>query len=478
WLVAVLRFPLVKAAPALILVGAAVSFLLGGRLVDQIGAVLAELNRLAFALTAAANPQQRDYSSVLIRAADLATAVGIVSERLWIWLGAWQGGDVPIDPIATTVIWAWGVWVISAWAGWSLRERRDPLLAALPAVVVSAVALSATGTRSGGLYVMLGALLLLVAAVQHEERERQWQRNRVAFPSSIGWDIGKRAMLVASGIVLLTALVPSVSFSQVRDWLTPDPVPRANSSPSIAETLGLRREPVPQDPLEDVRRPGLPREHLIGSGPELSDQHVLRVKAENLDGRAAGSGLPALYWRALTYDVYTGRGWRSSGTTEERYQAEYPIRPRNTSHTITLGQQVELIDRESTVLLAAGELISVDRAFTVARRDPRDVFAVTAQVDEVYRVVSAVPSPGEAELRSAGTEYPESIRRRFLQLPDDLPERVRSLALQHTAAERTAYDRARALEGYLREYPYNLEVDRPPLHRDVVDFFLFDERQG
>ena len=47
-----------------------------------------------------------------------------------------------------------------------------------------------------------------------------------------------------------------------------------------------------------------------------------------------------------------------------------------------------------------------------------------------------------------------------------------------TAVEPTPYDRARAIEQYLRTFPYTLQLPPPPLDRDVVDYFLFDLQKG
>jgi hypothetical protein len=95
-----------------------------------------------------------------------------------------------------------------------------------------------------------------------------------------------------------------------------------------------------------------------------------------------------------------------------------------------------------------------------------------------YEIVSSVPVASELHLRAAGQRYPDWVRRRFLSLPANVPGRVKALAAQLTASQSTPYDRARAIEQYLRTYPYTLDVTRPPVNRDVVDYFLFDLKKG
>jgi hypothetical protein len=58
-----------------------------------------------------------------------------------------------------------------------------------------------------------------------------------------------------------------------------------------------------------------------------------------------------------------------------------------------------------------------------------------------------------------------------------VPDRVYHLEI--TAGKINAYDKAKAIEAYLRNnYPYDLEVPAPPEDQDVADYFLFDLKKG
>lgn len=68
---------------------------------------------------------------------------------------------------------------------------------------------------------------------------------------------------------------------------------------------------------------------------------------------------------------------------------------------------------------------------------------------------------------------------RYLELPDDLPERVFKLVLEITAGQQSSYGKIKALEGYLRRhYSYTTDIPLTPEDRDFVDFFLFDLQEG
>src|SRR5207245_323732 len=68
---------------------------------------------------------------------------------------------------------------------------------------------------------------------------------------------------------------------------------------------------------------------------------------------------------------------------------------------------------------------------------------------------------------------------KYLQLPSTLPQRVKDLAHKVLDNIPNTYDRAEALETYLRSPPfqYSPQVKATPPGRDPVDYFLFDLKQ-
>ncbi|MCL5256448.1 MAG: DUF3488 and transglutaminase-like domain-containing protein [Chloroflexi bacterium] len=95
-----------------------------------------------------------------------------------------------------------------------------------------------------------------------------------------------------------------------------------------------------------------------------------------------------------------------------------------------------------------------------------------------YTVTSLVSEADKASLRLASNVYPGWVTDRYLQVPATLPARVRDLALQLTAGKSNVYDKAEAIEAYLRTYKYSTSITPVPQGRDVVDYFLFDEKAG
>ncbi len=94
-----------------------------------------------------------------------------------------------------------------------------------------------------------------------------------------------------------------------------------------------------------------------------------------------------------------------------------------------------------------------------------------------YEAYSDVATPPVEELRAAGQDVPPQIAAAYLHLPAVDP-RVPRLAAQITAAAHNNYDKAAALQQYLRtRFGYTLDLPRTP-PKDPIANFLFERKQG
>jgi len=89
-----------------------------------------------------------------------------------------------------------------------------------------------------------------------------------------------------------------------------------------------------------------------------------------------------------------------------------------------------------------------------------------------------LPHDPDFFLRSSLIPYSDRVYENFLGLPEDLPQRVRDLAFYLTSDAENDYDRIKAIEEYLRTFPYTLTPGMPPLDQDFVDYFLFEGQEG
>jgi transglutaminase-like putative cysteine protease len=68
---------------------------------------------------------------------------------------------------------------------------------------------------------------------------------------------------------------------------------------------------------------------------------------------------------------------------------------------------------------------------------------------------------------------------RYLQLPGNISDRVRDLAQRVTAGAKSPYEKAKALEQFLKtNYTYDFGYKNAPKGREAADWFLFEEQRG
>ena len=94
-----------------------------------------------------------------------------------------------------------------------------------------------------------------------------------------------------------------------------------------------------------------------------------------------------------------------------------------------------------------------------------------------YRASSNLAQTGAGDLRTAGRAYPREVLASYLGLPV-VDSRIPRLAEQITASADNDYDKALALETYLRtHFAYTLQLPRTVPH-DPLANFLFERKQG
>lgn len=480
WGLALFHQPAWRTTLIVLILGLIYLFIFPGGLAGKLIAILVEVLRsipegLAFL-------RREAFDLVLLARSlqDFFTSAAVIMARLQAWFTATISGQPAFDPVAASLVWNALMWLVAAWAGWVIEARRNVLLAASPVVFLSAGTLAYGQRMSFALYLMLGSLLSLLSVVRQDWRERAWKESGAAYPAKKGRQIIRTALIATLFLVIFSAFTSSISIQRIQEWIsehTRSAAQRDNGN--LGESLGIipGSTAVP-DIFETVRSPGMPEDHLIGSGPELSKRIVMTVAVHNPSSLSQGEGLLPVYWRSLTYDMYTRNGWRTSATESESYSPDQSLGADHAPDRIRIEQAVSPVENLGGTIYAAGEPVTIDLRSEVAWRSFDDLFGVQTDQSSAYHVISLIPMLDERTLRAAGQKYPDWIRRRYLALPTDLPDRVKALALELTASEPTPYDRAKAIERYLRTFPYTLKVARPPLNRDVVDYFLFDLKKG
>lgn len=182
------------------------------------------------------------------------------------------------------------------------------------------------------------------------------------------------------------------------------------------------------------------------------------------------------YWRLVALDRFDGEVWGLEGDAPDIGDGlpEAPS-PRETRRVV---QEFTLGPLATRWLPAAYQprAVSLDGARVI----PESLTLVSnddLEAGTTYTVVSDVPAPTPVELAVSPFVTDDPQLARYLELPSDFPERVRDLA-RSVASQRTPYDRALALQQYLRDN-FTYDLDGPNGHsEDALEDFLFESRRG
>lgn len=276
--------------------------------------------------------------------------------------------------------------------------------------------------------------------------------------------------------LLLVALITSAS---ILGFLSPKPEPQWDDPiPYVRAAVGL----------EDPSAEGGEGEQRIGYGDN----------DEQLGGGFVQDDSPLFYaaleegqyWRGETKDFYTGRGWE---TTTPEQPAEEPVLEDLQSEGATFFKRDTEVffngetDRRYPHLFYPGTLLTyssvsdaellkdqyTERAATFRNGSPVEL--------SNYLIEYAHPEYDIEGLRNAGENISDDIDYYYTQLPEDIPDRVRELAVELTEDQTNQYDRAKAIEQYFQSPDFTYETEDVPVPdegQDYVDQFLFETQRG
>lgn len=426
---------------------------------------------------------QLDFSLLISAWQSLSVKIVGFAERIGIWLiNVLQGVQLE-DPIARTFIWNIGILLISIWAGWQIVRYERYLIGILPSTILLAFILDYTRKEISILWIHLILLLFLFGITQFWNIHRRWISSGIDYSDSTMTE----SMVILSILVMqLFGISYFASTISIKDILENFRDKQASAELSQVEAFGL--EP---DEENSSRSPvggsGFSVSHEIQAGPQLSNQVVMIISTGDLPPLPVGAqpNIPRYYWRTQTYQTYTGLGWINPSIRREEISANQFLFEQPESGYRVVHQEVIFNRGIQSQLYWTGNLLNANVPFEAVwlGRDANNLFLhskmLTALINErSYEADSLLINIDAQSLRKAPAIYPNWISENYLALPESVPQRVRELARDLTISEKTPYERALAIQNYLREFPYTLDVPAPPSGRDAVDYFLFDLRQG
>ena len=401
----------------------------------------------------------------------IAERVEDIVARMNEWVAVVRERDVSNDNLPfVLLVHALGL-AAAYLAAWAVFRWRNAWIAVAPACAGLLAIIATTSGRPSGAFLMfaIGALLL-ISRLHLQRAFARWERTRVEYPE---WLSAQAAQLALALTIVMVVIA----------WQAP----LGKQADAIDATIDFVSKPVQGalEPLNDLFV------NLAGGGGNfhkfgrtlpirgdvgLGSRTLFEVRGENL-------GLV----RGTSYDEYTGSGWRSSDRREEAVNAgettSADVQARLYRERFLTTIEVAVFDGEETLFSVGAPLgANIDALADSPEAFPGDIERIRSREDlqegDRYRVAGAISRATPAQLRADGVNYPQWVRDRYLQLPDDLPDRVSDKAAEVAEGATNPYDLARALEAYLRTFEVDMGVRSPPSRRDAVDYLLFDLQRG
>jgi transglutaminase-like putative cysteine protease len=504
------------------------------------------------------------------------------------WIGIAMRQEMSDDLIVFILSLAVVSWVLAYSSAYFVFRSRQLWWALVPNGVALLINLSYSQYNLNGFIVvfMLSALLLMVRFNLLLKEER-WQRERVNYSPTLTWAFlwagGATALLLAGGMWYVPATAVNSTLNKMWESVNQPWVDFQNSMSRLwAQVPGNQ---------SIGGYSSFNKSFTMGGALNLSDSVALVVKSNERH-----------YWRAATYDQYTGIGWRNTAaetfnvqglsprlaleadqqlrsSDAARQEVTYTVQVVNPKLDMLFASQrtvrltlpsrldvswrdlndvynidllyppggppqlksvpLELLDLVGALHVAEYEMrqsaIQNPELNTQNSSDPQLLLSLTSQFGKInndiddlskrgitavydlspgpnysidlrasgqvpvydditalhadgtvprgqqYSVISMVSKATADEIRSAGTDYEDWVRQRYLSIPATVPQSVRDLAVKvlTDAGATTPYDMAKALESYLRKnYQYNINIPQPPAGIDRVEWFLFQGKEG
>ncbi len=399
----------------------------------------------------------------------------LIVDKTIAWIREAATNGTSRDSVIFVLILGGLFWLLSYTAAWySFRYQRVWHVILPAGVTLFSNIYYYLGKKPMTVYLVLYLICALVLLVESHlaDKEERWLRERVRFAKGLRTSFTIAGVGIAAVALFFAWRVPEIAASDsargvLKDLNTPysELLARWNRLFSNLQNNNL----MPVDNYGSSLTLGGPR--------NLTNDPVMDVTVPPM----------RLYWRANTYDHYDGLTWIS-----------------------TLNQTRDLTAMDKTVKAPIYQArISVNASFVLYRGTnsiyspslPQDA-NVPSQADYAttddgtiellqLRLVSpllpgnryasdgSVSKADAPSLRAAPKTYPLWVKNKYLQLPSNIPDRVKQLAVNIAGNQKTDYDKATAIERWLRaNIVYDENLEAPPVGVEASDYILFRTRRA
>lgn len=411
----------------------------------------------------------------------LRESVSAFGSRWQAWIGVVRRGEPTTDNMPFVMLVLALGWIAAYLSSWSIFRWRNAWLALIPGGIALLTNISYLPSQFSASFVFfLFGAMLLVMRVFMLNRLHEWKQSDTPYPEFLSLNLLNVTFWVA-----LIAIFVAWTFPQANEI---GPLSRGWERLTAPVTEGSDRFSGLFYSIDSKKEVPL---HNFGDTLPLQGRVVLGSRISGQVEFAEGSSNQNRPLRVKVYDEYTPGGWKAgprdetelgpleqvaaTGAQKGAYKDRVEVTtnfviesgfPKNALPTIGQPSQVSVNSK--------ADIISTELVPDVDNVRARNRF----KLGDPFVTSGTISTATQERLRTSGDAYPQYVRDRYLQLPAALPQRVRQLGTDLTKDRPTSYDKAKAIEEYLRTFPATFDVRTVPPGRDAVDFFLFDERKG
>jgi transglutaminase-like putative cysteine protease len=384
------------------------------------------------------------------------------------------------DPLFFVVIMTLAFWFISSWAGFALVRNQNYLAAVIPCAIGFMTIQAYDRTHLWILAIFAFIALLLLGRMHYLQNRLSWRERRIFLSPDTSMELTS-SMAVAAGLLILVSWTIPASLSS---WNSAAHTWNKLTRPWQDFTENMQNAvSALQSPNGSKKGEFYGSQLPLGGGWPLSDAVMFKVQAPDLTSEQRP---PRYYWRGRSYNFFSNGEWYSTGTVREEYApAAAPPYDTQKAEETPARFKFQTGDASFSLLYSPSEPVSIDRP-GVTFIQPGAVDDIVAwhafpwlKAGETYDVDALITNPDLAQLRDAGTDYPEWVTDKYLQLPNSFSPKIKQLAQDITANAVTPYDKANAITEYLRQnIAYSATVPNPPRNTDRLEWFLFGIKKG
>jgi len=415
---------------------------------------------------------------------ELQARVYFVLLRLLDWVDAAVSRTASADNYVFIFEICFLLWWLTYLGVWSIFRYGYTWRAVIPAGIVLLInTYYAPQSTVGFLLAFVLVALVLLVRTNLSEQQLRWREDRIYFQPDIVWDFLRNGVLFSALLVLLAWVMPGLGRnSQLRALLAP-----VNTTwESTAENVQRLYQGLNRQPSEVVT--SFDNTLTLGGERNVSDSPVFQAQTAQ-----------ARYWRAVVFDTYDGRRWLDTADGTAQYDAGEIVPVPSWRARTAISQTITLLAPVGTILFGMPDVaqsnvrlnarvrpqpgaVPIPAATSPEDGQPVEFTMIRADRDlfngDRYVLVSAVTEATVRALQNTTADYPPEILDRYLQIPADFSPRVMEEAQRLTAGLSTPYDKAKAIESYLRAIPYNDAIPAPQPDADPIEYFLYEIQQG